>query len=117
MEYRTFEKFSGKEELLSEEDFEQYSSRPAWIIEGNILTDAEQAGKLYQQLVEMKQMEQMQQAQQMQAMGYDEKAQLPEVEVNAEQITYADLLEQGQIDVVKVTLSDSIMVGLLTVSN
>ena len=103
MEYRTFEKFSGKEELLSEEDFEQYSSRPAWIIEGNILTDAEQAGKLYQQLVEMKQMEQMQQAQQMQAMGYDEKAQLPEVEVNAEQITYADLLEQGQIDVVKVT--------------
>ena len=103
MEYRTFEKFSGKEELLSEEDFEQYSSRPAWIIEGNILTDAEQAGKLYQQLVEMKQMEQMQQAQQMQAMGYDEKAQLPEVEVNAEQITYADLLDQGQIDVVKVT--------------
>jgi hypothetical protein len=104
MEYRTFEKFSGKEELLSEEDFQSYSERPAWIIEGNILTDAEQAGKLYQQLVEMKQNQQLQQAQEMQQMGYDESAELPEVEVNAEQITYKDLIEQNQIDIVKVTI-------------
>jgi hypothetical protein len=104
MEYRTFDKFSGKEELLSEEDFQSYSERPAWIIEGNILTDAEQAGKLYQQLVEMKQNQQLQQAQEMQQMGYDESAELPEVEVNAEQITYKDLIEQNQIDIVKVTI-------------
>ena len=54
-EYRTFEAFSGKEELLSEEDFMQYGERPAWIIQGQIITDPDEAGKIYQQLVEMQQ--------------------------------------------------------------
>ena len=31
---RTWEKFSGKEELLDEEGFNAYYERPAWIIEG-----------------------------------------------------------------------------------
>ena len=31
-EFRTYETFSGKEELLSEDQYELYSQRPAWII-------------------------------------------------------------------------------------
>ena len=103
-EYRTFEAFSGKEELLSEEDFMQYGERPAWIIQGQIITDPDEAGKIYQQLVEMQQRKLQQQAAEMQSMGYEEDAKLPEPEpIQAEQITYMDLINQGQIEVVEVS--------------
>ena len=48
--YRIFEKFSGKEDLLGADDFNKYIARPAWIIQGQPITDGEQAKKLVEGL-------------------------------------------------------------------
>ena len=61
-EIRTFEKFSGAEEVFEEKDFEKYLKRPAWIINGQIMTDGEKAQQIYQQLLEQKEMMKQQQA-------------------------------------------------------
>ena len=49
-EIRIFEKFSGKEDLLTEEKFQEYLKKPAFIIEGQIITDPEMAAQLVQQM-------------------------------------------------------------------
>tara|TARA_R110002096_G_C14535373_1_gene718053 strand:+ start:378 stop:1388 length:1011 start_codon:yes stop_codon:yes gene_type:complete len=54
-EFRTYETFSGKEELLSEDQYELYSQRPAWIIQGQIITDSEKANSIYSQLNQQRQ--------------------------------------------------------------
>ena len=48
--YRIFEKFSGKEDLLGADDFNKYIAGPAWIIQGQPITDGEQAKKLVEGL-------------------------------------------------------------------
>ena len=101
-EIRTFEKFSGGEEVFSEEDYENYLRRPAWVINGQILTDGEQAQQLYQQLLEQKEMMKQQQAVQMMEMGYTEDAQVPETEIDFQEITYEMLVQQGQIEIVRI---------------
>jgi hypothetical protein len=108
-EYRTYEKFSGKEELLSEEQYEIYSQRPAWSIQGQLITDAEKAEKLYQQLTQQRQQVLMQKVQELvQVAGYSEdeamviaEEEIPKIEF--QEMTFADLMMQGQIDVVKVS--------------
>jgi hypothetical protein len=108
-EYRTFEKFSGKEELLSEEQYKIYSQRPAWNIQGQLITDAEKAEKLYQQLTQQRQQVIMQKVQELvQAVGYSEdeamviaEDEVPKIEF--QEMTFADLMMQGQIDVVKIS--------------
>ena len=55
------ERLNELEELLNKDEYEQYLQRPAWIIQGQILTNPEEAGKLYQQLVEMQKQKQQQQ--------------------------------------------------------
>jgi len=101
-EIRTFEKFSGGEEVFSEEDYENYLRRPAWVINGQILTDGEQAQQLYQQLLEQREMMKQQQAVQMMEMGYTEDAQVPETEIDFQEITYEMLVQQGQIEIVRI---------------
>ena len=107
-EYRTFEKFSGKEELLDEDAYESYASRPAWIIEGNILTDGNSANKIYEQLSMQRQQMIAQKIEEALYAGYsDEESkalaedETPEIEM--QQITYGDLINEGQIDVVKIS--------------
>ena len=102
-EIRTFESFSGAEEVFSEDDFERYLQRPAWIINGQILTDGEQAQQLYQQLIEQREMLKQKQATEMLELGYDEEAQIPDVEINFQEITHGMLVEQGQIEIIKIT--------------
>ena len=101
-EIRTFEKFSGGEEIFSEEDYENYLKRPAWVINGQILTDGEQAQQLYQQLIEQREMMKQQQAVQMMEMGYTEDAQVPDTEIDFQEITYEMLVQQGQIEIVRI---------------
>ena len=108
-EYRTYEKFSGKEELLSKEQYEVYSQRPAWSIQGQLITDAEKATQLYQQLVQQRQQAIEQKlAELVQGAGYSEdeamviaEDEVPQIEY--QELTYADLMLQGMIDVVKVS--------------
>ena len=107
-EYRIFESFSGKEDLLDEKKFEAYAQKPAFIIQGNIITDPKQAQALVQQLQQQEQMRQMQESMQMEAQmkqrGLGADAVVPEPskkEIQVEEITFADLIEKGVIEVVK----------------
>ena len=107
-EFRTFEKFSGKEELLSEEEYEAYAERPAWIIQGQIVVDAEQATKLYEQLLLQREQAMVQKGLELLQAGATEESaekiaeeEIPEI--SFQEITYGDLLSQGQIDIVKIT--------------
>tara|TARA_X000001382_G_scaffold129842_1_gene122916 strand:+ start:5941 stop:8124 length:2184 start_codon:yes stop_codon:yes gene_type:complete len=92
--YRVFESFSGDEDLLDEKEYAQYLEQPAWVVNGNIITEAEQAKLLIQQL--------KQQYEQQLAQGRQEgNLELPE-EPQIEQITFKDLLDNEMIDVVVV---------------
>tara|TARA_R100000808_G_scaffold6212_1_gene18595 strand:+ start:7486 stop:9657 length:2172 start_codon:yes stop_codon:yes gene_type:complete len=105
-EMRIFEKFSGKEDLLNEDDFEEYLKKPAFMIQGQIITDPEIAAKMVQQLQMQRQQAIQQQKAQMEQAGLDSsihQTSVPEIEM--EQMTHADLVEEGQIDVVQVTMS------------
>ena len=107
-EYRTFEKFSGKEELLSEEEYSEYLSRPAWLLQGNIITDRTKVKELYNQLMQQRQLAMAQKIDELLQAGYseDESMELAEGEVpqiQFEELTYSDLLSQGLIDIVKIT--------------
>ena len=118
-EYRTFEKFSGKEELLSEEEYKQYSERPAWVIQGQIITDKQKAYKLYDQLEMQRQQNIMTQVQEMMHIGYTEEdakrvseEEAPTIEFNA--ITFAELIKMTKIDIVKIAskkVKQSVIVG------
>ena len=92
--YRVFESFTGDEDLLDEEEYKEYLQQPAWVINGSIITEAEQAKLLIQQV--------KQQYEQQLAQGRQEgNLELPE-EPQIEQITFADLLDNEMIDVVVV---------------
>ena len=108
-EYRVFETFSGKEDLLNEEKFMEYTQRPAWIIQGQIMTNEAQAKALIQQLQQQEKMRQMQESMQTTSkmreigLGVDAKVPEPSVrEIQVEQVTFSELMEQGVIEVVKV---------------
>ena len=107
-EYRTFESFSGKEELLEEDAYDSYLERPAWIIEGNVITDEKIANNLYEQLSMHRQQVMAQKVQEMLYVGYSEKEALTLAEeetpnIDMEVITFAELVERGQINIVKIT--------------
>ena len=107
-EYRTYERFSGKEELLSEEQYELYSQRPAFSIQGKILTDPEKAKGVMNQLQKRRQMQIEKLIKEFTFGGYsdDEARVLAEDEVpeiQFQEFTFADLMFQNQIDVVKIS--------------
>tara|TARA_R100000781_G_scaffold60499_1_gene38645 strand:+ start:829 stop:3072 length:2244 start_codon:yes stop_codon:yes gene_type:complete len=111
-EFRVFEQWSGKEDVLNEEKFEKYSQRPAWVIEGQIITDKNQAAQLVQLLEEQNKTEQMGHRlaieKEMEKEGLDALAESPnppKKEVNVLEVSYKDLIEQGAIEVVKVLMS------------
>ena len=108
-EYRIFETFSGKEDLLNEGDFSSYIQQPAWIIEGQVMVDEAQARALVEQLENQEKLRQMQERMQISAqmeqsgLGADAIAPEPSVrEIQVEEVTFSELIEEGIIEVVKV---------------
>ena len=111
-EFRVFEQWSGKEDVLNEEKFAQYMQKPAWVIEGQIITDEAQAKKLVEMLEAQAQSAQSEQRYaiegEMEKNGLGPLAESPEPpkkEINAQQVTYKDLVEQKAIEVVKVLMT------------
>ena len=108
-EFRTYETFSGKEELLSEDQYELYSQRPAWIIQGQIITDSEKANSIYSQLNQQRQQVVQQKVMELvQGAGYGEDEaiviandEVPQIEL--QEITYAELMMKKMIEVVKIS--------------
>ena len=106
---RVFENFSGKEDLLKEEEFSQYIQRPAWIIEGNIITEERQAQQLVMQLEEKRQIAIIQEkakvSQEMMQAGYSAEAEVPESDIppiSVEETDFQGLILKGAIKVVKI---------------
>ena len=106
---RIFEKFSGKEDLLEEKEFNQYIKQPAWIINGNIITDPAQATQLTVQLQQKQETIRMQEKQkmasEMEQLGYEPDAEIPEPEVppvSIEEVDFQYLILKKQIEVVKI---------------
>tara|TARA_R110002012_G_scaffold133135_5_gene286317 strand:+ start:748 stop:2952 length:2205 start_codon:yes stop_codon:yes gene_type:complete len=107
-EFRTYETFSGKEELLSEDQYELYSQRPAWVIQGQIITDSEKAKKIFGQLKQQRMQALAEKVQELTYAGYSEKdsmevaeQEIPQIEI--EEITFADLMMKKMIEVVKIS--------------
>ena len=104
---RVFEQFSGDEKLLDETEWERYLSQPAWVINGEqILTDEEQVQQLIMQMQQQFQQQQAQAASQLVDQGGDPNTALaaPMPEIPIEQVTFADLVQQKVIQVVKITV-------------
>ena len=108
-EYRTFETFSGKEELLGEEEYIEYLARNAWEIAGQIFTDEQEAKQMIMQLEKQRESAMIIKMQELLQSGYSEKEagiiakeEVPQLPVN--QITFKEMVEQGLIEIVKVTI-------------
>ena len=110
-EYRIFEKFSNKEDVLNDEKFAEYVQKPAWRIQGQIVTDQNQAQQLIKQLQRQEEMRQEQERQmtkqQMRQRGLGGGAITPEPskrEIKVEELTHAELIEEGAIEMVQVLM-------------
>tara|TARA_Y100000310_G_scaffold345411_1_gene464680 strand:- start:1183 stop:3531 length:2349 start_codon:yes stop_codon:yes gene_type:complete len=55
--FRTYEKFSNKEELYDEDEFKEYTSQPAWMVNGQPMVDEREVAQIQQQLTEQAQAE------------------------------------------------------------
>ena len=108
-EYRIFENWSGKEDLLDEQKFQAYMEKPAWIVQGQIMTDQKQVEALVKQLQGQEQFRQMQERsqsrQKMNEIGLTARAIVPEPskkEIQVEEVSMSQLAEQGSLEVVQV---------------
>ena len=106
-EYRIFENFSGREDLLNEEDYAQYIQQPAYYVANQLITDTKEAGQLYEQLSFQAQQLFEEELQIMQQAGYDETSiksfqQEGPKHIPFQQVTYGDLVKRGEIKVVQV---------------
>ena len=107
-EFRIFESFSKKEDLLNEEAFMQYVQQKAYYLNGQLITDMNQATQMYAQLQTQSEAKFEQEIAMMQQAGYkkediDIKLKEGPEPVQLEEVTYQDLIKQGQIQVVQVT--------------
>ena len=103
--YRIFETFSGKEDLLEEDEYKEYIQRPAWLIEGQPVVDPQQAQKIIMQL-------QQKIAQEYEAMvrEYSQAGIAPEdmpqpPEPDVKEISYKLLIEQQLIEIANVKVT------------
>jgi len=116
--YRVYEQFSGREDLMEAEEFKGYIQRPAWIVNGQVITDYERAMKTIQMLMQQYEQQMMQYnesvMQYQQSVGEDEAAreagfggmntgaqtpQRPE-KPQIQETTFMKLAEAGMIDIV-----------------
>ena len=103
--YRIFETFNGTEDLLDDEKFKEYIQQPAWIIEGQPITDPEQAKKIIIQMQQQiaQQYEQMVIEYGRAGIALEDMPQPPEP--NIQETTFEGLIEQNLIEVAQVQVS------------
>ena len=109
-EYRIFETFSNKEDLLKEDEYAEYIKKPAYRILGQLITDPQKAQALYMQLTEQSQMAFEQEIMAMQQSGYDnsrieDRKKEGPAPVQIEELTYQDLIKEGIIQAVAVEMT------------
>ena len=102
--YRIYEMFSKKEDLLDEDKYLQYTQRPAWKVNGQIMVEEEQVKQMMAQYQQMQQQHEMQMAGQMNQMGLEGDAMVPEMpqKLDVQELTFMDLIAEGAIQVVNI---------------
>ena len=102
--YRIYEMFSKKEDLLDEDKYLQYTQRPAWKENGQIMVEEEQVKQMMAQYQQMQQQHEMQMAGQMNQMGLEGDAMVPEMpqKLDVQELTFMDLIAEGAIQVVNI---------------
>ncbi len=103
--FRIYESFSNHEDLLDEEQFQQYIKRPAWIINGQPVVDPDKAKQLIMQIQQRLAQEWEMKAQQMTAQGMDIEDVPPPKEPNIEETDYQDLIFKKLVEVARVQVS------------
>ena len=93
--HRIHETWNGREELIDDEAFQVYISKPAWIINGQIVTSPQLANQVMEQL--------NQQYGQMATQAKMTGQQIPKPP-EVKEVTHLDLLKQGAIKDVVVTV-------------
>ena len=100
--FRIFESFSGYEDLMEEEDFNEYIKRPAWIINGQPVTDPEQAQKLIMQIQQQIAIQYEQMVREEIAHGISSDDLPPPPEPDIKEIDYQQLILMKLIEVARV---------------
>ena len=103
--YRIFETFSGHEELLEEDAFEEYINRPAWLINGQPVVDPEEAQKIAMQLQQQLAMQYEQALMDAARNNIDPSDIAPPEEPDIHEISYKELIATKVIDVAQVQVS------------
>jgi len=109
---RTYESFSGKEELLDKKEFDEYIKQPAWIIQGQVITDEQQAQQIAAQLMQQYELQKEQamemEQQKMNEAGLPPEAEMPQVDIQPpqiEQTDYQGLILKKAIEIVKISVT------------
>ena len=102
--YRIYEPFSKKEHLLNEEEFAKYVQQPAWIMNGQVITDQQQATQMMAQFEQIRKQHETSMAANMNSMGLDETAEvpMPPQPMEVEELLFGELIERRLINVVTV---------------
>ena len=100
--YRVYETFSRKEHLLNEDEFSSYMDKPAWIINGQVVADENAAQQIIAQFEQQRIQHETQMQSGMKSIGLDDSAMVPqtEQEMEVEELTYAELISRGLIQIV-----------------
>ena len=102
--YRIYEPFSKKEHLLDDAEFADYVQKPAWIINGQIMTDHNQVQQIMTQMEQMRKQHEAQMQTNMNNMGLDESAEMPmpQQPMEVEELTFGELIGRKMIQMVTV---------------
>jgi len=100
--YRIYETFSRKEHFLNEDEYGQYLQKPAYIINGQVITDMNQASAMIAQMEQMRKQYEAEMGAGMMSAGLDGDAEMPAMPqpMSVEELNHAELIERGLIQVV-----------------
>jgi len=97
--FRIFESWSNREDLLTENDFYEYTTKPAWRVNGQLISDAAMAKQIVTQLTQQYQ-QAAASAKQITVSG--QQVPMPDAP-KVEELTHADLLESGECQHVEIS--------------
>ena len=106
-----FEQFSGREEVLTDEEYNEYVKRPAWAINGKIYSNEQQARELAEMTIQAynQALQNLEMAKQAVEQGQMDEAQFAELASampeppSITQMTFLDLVNAGLIKTVEIT--------------
>jgi hypothetical protein len=100
--YRIFETFSGVEDLLEEDRFQEYLTQPAWIINGEPIVDEQVAKQMVAQLEQQAEMAYSKEVSESLSQGMSADDLPPPPPLDVQVVTFNELYKAGMIQVTSV---------------